>query len=82
MSMREINCFWKEKWHYEHFHPTIINPVSISPLVLLDEVKKNHDGKDLNAYNSMVRQLVSRLAVESDDENSYRIESRQVKGIF
>ena len=70
MKMREIDCFWKEGWEYDHTHHTYIEPKVTKAHFFLG---KGAGEESVNRLYDVMGQFATKLKVEQGDETGMRI---------
>ncbi len=65
---RQILCFWKEDWDYEHCHNFILNPRVTHPTVVL-RAKDEH----CHDFYELISKFIKRLRTDNEDETNLKI---------
>jgi hypothetical protein len=63
MKMREIECFWKEGWKYNHTHHIYLEPKVTHPQFYLPTSRETHP--KLERYYELLHQYLVRLRVDN-----------------
>jgi hypothetical protein len=73
VKMREIECFWKEGWDYNHTHHIYLEPKVTRPQFYLPHPTHPPHPK-LQHYYELLEQYLARLKVDNEDETNFKID--------
>ena len=65
VKMREIECFWKEGWEYNHTHHIYLEPKTTRPQFYKKSQSLSRIPERLEKYYELLEQFVRKLKIEN-----------------